>query len=67
MARLTVNLCGIELDNPIIPASGTLDLAMSSRSSMTSTASAPSPSKAQQRTPGMAIQRPESPNLHRVC
>lgn len=23
MARLTVNLCGIELDNPIIPASGT--------------------------------------------
>ena len=23
MGRLTVNLCGIELDNPVIPASGT--------------------------------------------
>ena len=23
MGRLNVNLCGIELDNPIIPASGT--------------------------------------------
>ena len=23
MGRLSVNLCGIELDNPVIPASGT--------------------------------------------
>ena len=23
MGRLSVNLCGLELDNPIIPASGT--------------------------------------------
>ena len=33
MGRLSVNLCGIELDNPIIPASGTSATATSLQSS----------------------------------
>ena len=37
MVDLTVNLAGLEMDNPVVPASGTLDLARNLRIFMIST------------------------------
>jgi len=62
MGSLKVMLCGIELDNPVIPASGTFGYGYSLQSYMILTNWVHSPSKEQPKTPALAIPLPGLPN-----
>lgn len=66
MGRLSVNLCGIELDNPVIPASGTFGFGYEFAELYDINCSAHFRSRAQQRTLASEIPPRELRNVPRV-
>ena len=63
MGRLSVDLLGINLDNPIIPRAEPLDTDMNSQTFMTLTFWERFPLRVPQKTPDSEIQPLELPNV----
>ena len=66
MGRLSVNLCGIELDNPIIPASGTFGFGYEFAELYDINCLGTFPLKAPLKTHALVIQHQELPSVKTV-
>ena len=63
MGSLSVNLCGIELDNPVIPASGTFGYGYEFAELYDINCLGTSPSREPRKNPVLEIPRPALPSV----